>query len=100
MRCRRASGIFQCNAVFNCRIWRFVHLTIRPSRSRWPQGITQFRSPAAPNYRKLADSISSGSGITSLFFLPKGASLDADYMAILDAIHNLPLVVFQKEVAK
>jgi hypothetical protein len=37
-------------------------LTICPSRSRWPQGITQFRSPAAPNYRKLADSVSSGSG--------------------------------------
>src|SRR5713101_5698551 len=28
IRCRCASGIFQCNAVFNCRIWRFVHLTI------------------------------------------------------------------------
>src|SRR6516162_10440005 len=62
MRCRSASGIFQCNAVFNWRIWRFVHLTIRPLRSRWPDGITKFRSPAAPNYRKLPDSISSGSG--------------------------------------
>src|SRR6516162_3288995 len=67
MRCRSASGIFQCNAVFNCRIWRFVHLTIRPLRSRWPDGITKFRSPAAPNYRKLPDSISAGSGITALF---------------------------------
>src|SRR6266481_601037 len=28
IRCRCASGIFQCNAVFNCRIWRFVYLTI------------------------------------------------------------------------
>src|SRR6516162_2113629 len=65
MRCRSASGIFQCNAVFNCRIWRFVHLTIRPLRSRWPDGITKFRSPAAPNYRKLPDSISSGSGISA-----------------------------------
>src|SRR6516225_4051810 len=64
MRCRSASGIFQCNAVFNWRIWRFVHLTIRPLRSRWPDGITKFRSPAAPNYRKLPDSNSSGSGIT------------------------------------
>jgi hypothetical protein len=45
------------------KIWRFVHLTIRPLRSRWPDGITKFRSPAAPNYRKLPDSISSGSGI-------------------------------------
>jgi hypothetical protein len=38
-------------------------LTIRPLRSRWPDGITKFRSPAAPNYRKHPDSISSGSGI-------------------------------------
>ena len=54
---------FVAQAVFNCRIWRFVHLTIRPFRSRWPDGITKFRSPVAPNYRKLPDSISSGSGI-------------------------------------
>src|SRR6516162_9797691 len=69
MRCRSASGIFQCNAVFNCRIWRFVHLTIRPLRSRWPDGITKFRSPAAPNYRKLPDSISSGSGMSACVLL-------------------------------
>src|SRR6202162_3698381 len=33
------SGIFQCNAVFSCRIWRLVHLTICSPESD-SQGIT------------------------------------------------------------
>src|SRR5262249_28668464 len=57
-------GHFPMQRCLQLPNWRFVHLTIRPLRSRWPDGITKFRSPAAPNYRKLPDSISSGSGMT------------------------------------
>jgi hypothetical protein len=32
--------------------------------------------------------------ITSLFYLPQGAGLDADYIAILDDLHNIPLQTF------
>jgi hypothetical protein len=38
--------------------------------------------------------------ITSLFYLPSGAGLDAEYMAILDAVHNIPFGTFQGETAK
>jgi hypothetical protein len=40
--------------------------------------------------------------ITSLFFLPKGGSLDEDHIALLDDLHNVPLSVFRakKERAK
>jgi sugar phosphate permease len=33
MRCQCAAGIFQRNAVFNCRIWALPYLTICPSES-------------------------------------------------------------------
>src|SRR6516164_1802043 len=48
----------------NLALRAFDHPSLR---SRWPDGITKFRSPAAPNYRKLPDSISSGSGMRQYF---------------------------------
>src|SRR6267378_16299 len=35
--------------------------------------------------------------VTSLFFLPHEGQLAAEYIAILDDIHTIPLQVFQKE---
>jgi hypothetical protein len=32
--------------------------------------------------------------ITSLFYLPQGAGIDADHIAILDDLHNIPLQTF------
>jgi hypothetical protein len=36
--------------------------------------------------------------VTSLFYLPEGGGLDADHIAILDDLHNVPLKMFLKEV--
>lgn len=38
--------------------------------------------------------------VTSLFFLPKGAGLDADHMAILDDLHSIPLNSFREEIGR
>jgi len=35
--------------------------------------------------------------VTSLFFLPREGQLAAEYIAILDDLHTIPLHVFQKE---
>jgi len=41
-------GPFRCD----CTTFARIHTaTNSPLRSRWPEGITKFRSPAAPNYR-------------------------------------------------
>ena len=41
-------------------------------------------------------------GVTTLFYLPKGAGLEDEYIALLDDIHSLPLKVFfeQKDRTK
>src|ERR1700683_4963802 len=56
------SGIFQCNAVFSCRIWRLVHLTICSPESD-SQGITLTPQRFGTSLPQTADSISSGSGM-------------------------------------
>jgi hypothetical protein len=38
--------------------------------------------------------------VSSLFFLPGGAALDSDHMAVLDDLHNIPLEVYQAESSK
>jgi hypothetical protein len=38
--------------------------------------------------------------VTSLFFLPRGAQLEAECIAILDDLHTIPLHVFQKETQR
>jgi len=38
--------------------------------------------------------------VSSLFFLPRGAGLDADHMAILDDLHSIPLNSFREEIGR
>jgi hypothetical protein len=38
--------------------------------------------------------------VTSLFYLPKGGGLDADHIAILDDLHNVPLQMFLTEAER
>lgn len=38
--------------------------------------------------------------ITSIFFLPKGGSLGADYIAVLDDIHSMPAKIFLEDDAR
>lgn len=38
--------------------------------------------------------------VTSLFYLPQGGGLDADYIAILDDLHNIPLQTFLNEAER
>ena len=38
--------------------------------------------------------------VSSLFYLPQGGGLDADYIAVLDDLHNIPLQRFMQESEK
>lgn len=38
--------------------------------------------------------------VTSIFFLPKGGSLDSDYIAVLDDVHTMPAAVFWTDTSK
>src|SRR5450830_1078372 len=70
MRCRRWGSPFQRSAVFNRRTWPLVHLTICSLRIRWSKNHTsrQRKTPAMPatQHRSSFDSISYGSGISSI----------------------------------
>jgi hypothetical protein len=39
-------------------------------------------------------------GVTSIFYLPKGATLDADHIALLDDLHTVPLDYFTKKAER
>src|SRR5262249_31041029 len=66
MRWRCSAGSFQRTAVLSARTSRLVHLTIRPPKSDGHRESHRQRQASAPDYRKLLDSISSGSGIIVL----------------------------------
>lgn len=34
--------------------------------------------------------------VSNIFYLPRGASLDADHIAVLDDLHSLPLTTFEQ----
>lgn len=38
--------------------------------------------------------------VTSLFYLPKGGSLESDYIAVLDELHTLPASLFHEKTDK
>jgi hypothetical protein len=38
--------------------------------------------------------------VSSLFFLPSGAGLEAEHIAILDDLHNIPLNIYREESTK
>lgn len=38
--------------------------------------------------------------VTSIFFLPKGGSLDSEYVALLDDVHTMPAAVFWQDAEK
>src|SRR5262249_50458634 len=65
MRWRCSAASFQRSAVLSSRTSRLVHLTILPPKSDGHRESHRQRQASAPNYRKLLDSISSGSGISS-----------------------------------
>src|SRR6202171_3397781 len=63
MRWRCAAGILHRSAVFNCRTWRLLHLTIGSPESDGHRESHHVPQRVAPGYRKLVDSICYGVGI-------------------------------------